>query len=110
MQNSIYGSFVTIQYHTKCTNPLYSKFTSKKNERLYVLLQPLPGHCLCSDSGHRQVFTSSCQYIITPNNVTISSTKNHRYGISQQIYQQNGSITLTTVSKLGDIFLTESQK
>ena len=30
MQNKIYGSLVTIQYHTKCTNPLYPKFTSKK--------------------------------------------------------------------------------
>ena len=30
MQNEIYGSLVTIQYYTKCTNPLYSKFTSKK--------------------------------------------------------------------------------
>ena len=30
MQNKIYGSMVTIQYHTKCTNPLYQKFTSKK--------------------------------------------------------------------------------
>ena len=30
MQNKIYGSLVAIQYHTKCTNPLYPKFTSKK--------------------------------------------------------------------------------
>ena len=30
MQNKIYGSLVMIQYHTKCTNPLYLKFTSKK--------------------------------------------------------------------------------
>ena len=30
MQNKIYGSLVTIQYHTKCTNPIYPKFTSKK--------------------------------------------------------------------------------
>ena len=27
LQNEIYGSLVTIQYHTKCTYPLYSKFT-----------------------------------------------------------------------------------
>ena len=27
MQNKIYGSLVTIQYHTKHTNPLYPKFT-----------------------------------------------------------------------------------
>ena len=26
----IHGSLVTIQYYTKCTNPLYPKFTSKK--------------------------------------------------------------------------------
>ena len=30
MQNKIYGSLVSKQYHTKCTNPLYPKFTSKK--------------------------------------------------------------------------------
>ena len=30
MQNKIYGSLVTIQYHTKCTNPLYPKFTYTK--------------------------------------------------------------------------------
>ena len=30
MQNKIYRSLVTIQYHTKCTNTLYPKFTSKK--------------------------------------------------------------------------------
>ena len=29
MLNKIYGSLVTIRYHTKCTNPLYPKFTSK---------------------------------------------------------------------------------
>ena len=29
-QNEMYRSLVTIQYHTKCTNPLYPKFTSKK--------------------------------------------------------------------------------
>ena len=28
MQNEIYRSVVTIQYNTKCTNPLYPKFTS----------------------------------------------------------------------------------
>ena len=26
----IHGSLVTIQYYTKCTDPLYPKFTSKK--------------------------------------------------------------------------------
>ena len=30
MQYEIYGSLVTIQYTTKCTNPLYPKFTSNK--------------------------------------------------------------------------------
>ena len=29
MQDKIYGSLVTIQYHTKCTNTLYPKLTSK---------------------------------------------------------------------------------
>ena len=31
MQNKIYRLLVMIRYHTKCTNPLYPKFTSKKN-------------------------------------------------------------------------------
>ena len=30
MQIEIHGSLVTIQYYTKCTDPLYPKFTSKK--------------------------------------------------------------------------------
>ena len=29
MQNKISGPMVTIQYHNKCTNPLYPRFTSK---------------------------------------------------------------------------------
>ena len=28
--NEVYRSLDTIQYHTKCTNPLYTKFTSNK--------------------------------------------------------------------------------
>ena len=28
MQNKMNGSLVTIQFHIKCTNPLYPKFTS----------------------------------------------------------------------------------
>ena len=30
MQIEIHGSLVTIQYYTKCTDPFYPKFTSKK--------------------------------------------------------------------------------
>ena len=30
MQIEIHGSLGTIHYYTKCTNPLYPKFTSKK--------------------------------------------------------------------------------
>ena len=30
MQIEIHGSLVTIQYYTKCTDPVYPKFTSKK--------------------------------------------------------------------------------
>ena len=30
MQIEIHGSLATIQYNTKCTDPLYPKFTSKK--------------------------------------------------------------------------------
>ena len=51
------GSLVTIQYYTKCTNPLYPKFTSKKLSWSQFLLKPLPGHCLCSNSDHRQKLT-----------------------------------------------------
>ena len=57
MQNEIYGSFVTIRYQNKCTNPLYSKFTSNKFNAYIFLLQALPGWCLCSNSNHRKVFT-----------------------------------------------------
>ena len=57
LQNKIYRSVVTIQYHTKYTNPLYPKFTSKKISFLYFGLQHLPGNCLCSIYDHRHVFT-----------------------------------------------------
>ena len=57
MQNEIYGSLVTIQYHAKCTDPLYPKFTCNKFCAYVFLLQPLPGNCLCSNSDHRRVFT-----------------------------------------------------
>ena len=30
MQNKIYGSLVSIQYHTKCTNPLYPNVHKQK--------------------------------------------------------------------------------
>ena len=30
MQNEIYGSLVTIQYHAKCSNPFFRKFTRTK--------------------------------------------------------------------------------
>ena len=52
MQNKIYGPLVTIQYHTKCTNPLYSKFTSNKIS-VYIFCCNL--YLVISD--HRQVFT-----------------------------------------------------
>ena len=74
--------------------------------RLYFVLQPLPGHCLCSNSDHRQVFTP----ITAPNNVTTSSTKMYRYGIPQPIWQQIGSKTLTATTKVGVILLTNSQQ
>ena len=46
--------------------------------------------------------------VIAPNNVTTSSTKMHRYGIPQPIWQQIGSKTLTTpTTKLEVIRLTD---
>ena len=60
MQIKIHGSLVTIQYYTKCTDPLYPKFTSKKISTQF-LMQPLPGHWLCSNSDHRQKITSIYQ-------------------------------------------------
>ena len=108
MQNEIYGPLITIQYHTRCTNPLYPKFTSKNFSVFYYLLQRLPGHCLCSNSDHRQVFTPIFS-VSVPNNVTVSSAKITRYGILQPIWQQIGSKTLTTTTKLGVILLNESR-
>ena len=40
MQNKIYGPLVMIQYHTKCTNPFYPKFTSKTFS-VYILAATL---------------------------------------------------------------------
>ena len=37
IQNKIYGPFVMVQYHTKCTNPLYPKFKSENNKCLYFV-------------------------------------------------------------------------
>ena len=73
MQNKIYGSLITIQCNTKCTNPHYPKFTSKK---ISVLFSPqqLTGHCLCSNSNHRKVFTLIFT-VIAPNNVTFLRQK-----------------------------------
>ena len=108
MENKIYGSLVTIQYHTKCANPLYPKFTSKKisdyilccNLYLvitYVLIWP-------------QTNVHTHLSVIAPNNVTTSSTKMHRYGIPQPIWQQIGNKTLTKNTKLGVIPSAESQQ
>ena len=41
----------------KIYQPLYPKFTSN-NLSVYILIQPLPGYCLCSNSAHRQVKSS----------------------------------------------------
>ena len=44
MHIEIHGSLVTIQFYTKCTDPLYPEFTSKKNSALnfcYNLYQGL---------------------------------------------------------------------
>ena len=61
MQFEIFGSLVPIQYHSKCTYHLNPNFISLIFVFFlcffFFLLQPLPGHCLCSNSDHRQVFT-----------------------------------------------------
>ena len=68
------------------------------------MLQPLPGHWLCSNSDLRQMFTPIYQPL-PPNNRTTSSPKMHRYGIPEPIWQQVGRKTLTTTAKLGTILL-----
>ena len=98
MQIEIHGSLVTIPYHTKCTDPLYSKFTSKKILRSQLLLQPLPGHCLCSNSNHRQKLIPIYQSLPLIMGQLLQQ-KNHGYGIHRQIWTQICSKTLTT-SKL----------
>ena len=51
MENEIYGSLVTTQYHVKCNSPLYRKFTSSKIAFI------LPVHaCLFSNSNNRKDF------------------------------------------------------
>ena len=73
-----------LQYSTTPNLPtLFSQSSQSKNLALIFLLQSLPGHCLCSNSDHKQVFTP-IMFINAPNNVT-TSTKMHRYSIPQPI-------------------------
>ena len=113
MQSEIYGSLVTIQYHAECINPLYQNFTSNRIRVYYILLQTWPGHCLFSYSDHRKSLSPIYQllHLITQ---TISLPKKteqicHTW-YPDTIWQQMGSKTLTTTTKLYVILLTESQQ
>ena len=117
MQNKIYGSLVTIQYHTKCTNPLYPNFTCKKISviifccNLYLVIAYV---LVLTTNKCSHLFISNCVHtylsVITPNNVTTSSTKMRRFGIPQPISLHIGSKSATTTTKVGVILLIESQQ
>ena len=70
----IYGSLVTLQYQTKCTNPFTLSSQAKKIASIF-LLQPLPGHIVLIPTTDKCLYTLLSE--IAPNNVTISSTKMH---------------------------------
>ena len=106
MQNEIYGSLVTIQYHTKYTEPLYPKFTSKIFS-VYIFAATFTWS-LHMFYLSPQTSVHAHLSVIAPNNVTTSSTKMHRYGIPQPIWQQIGSKTLTYTTKLGLIPLADT--
>ena len=57
VQIEIHGSLVTIQYYTKCTDPLYPKFTSKNFSTLNFCCN-FYQVIICSNSDHRQKLTS----------------------------------------------------
>ena len=84
MQNKIYGSLVTIQCHTKCTNPLYPKFTSKQFSiykfccNLYLVIAYVL--ILTKEKCSHPILS-----VIAPSNMTTLSTKMHRYGMPQPI-------------------------
>ena len=136
MQNEIYGLLATIQYHAKCNNCLYQKFTSNKI-RFYIfcckldlsVTFPLVPWIRCGAwldlflifalfltlvIAYFLILTTENFHthlsVIAPNNATISSTKMCRYGIPVPTWQQIGSNTLTTTTKLGVILLTESKR
>ena len=52
MQNKIYGPVPHQMYQ-----PSLAKVHKQEIKRFYFSLQPLPGHCLCSNFDHRQLFT-----------------------------------------------------
>ena len=74
MQNKIYGSLVSMQYHTKCTNPLYSKFTSKQFS-LYLFFAATFIKSLLMFKFRPQTSAHTHWSVIAPYNVTTSSTK-----------------------------------
>ena len=107
IQNEIYRSLVTIQYHAKWNNSLYRKVTSNKFCIIF-LWRTWPGHCLFSYSYRRQVFTpiyKSLHLITRP----FLQKNMCRFVISEPIWQHIGSKTLTTTTKLGVILLIENQ-
>ena len=83
MQNKINGSLATIQYPTKCINPLYPKFRSKIfsvnffRNNFYLVI----AYAVIQTTASVHIHLS----VIAPYDVTISSTKMHRYGIPQPI-------------------------
>ena len=84
MQNKVYGSLVTIQYHTKCANPLYQKFTSKKISCYIFAATATFTWSLLMFKFWTQKSVNTHLLIIAPNNMTTSSTKMHSYGSSSQ--------------------------
>ena len=96
-QNEIYGSFVAIQYHIKCANPLYPKFPSNKISiymfcyNLYLVIPyvliPITDKC-------SHPFISHCLKLCD----TFCNKKKHRYGIPEPIWQRIDSLTLTSIS------------
>ena len=53
-----------LRYSTTPNVPtLLTQNSQAKNLALIFLLQPLPGHCLCSNSDHRQVLTPIYQLL-----------------------------------------------
>ena len=77
------GHYGTVS-HRMCQHSLPKSSQANKLAFIYMLLQPLPVHCLCSNI-RPQTRVHVHLSVNAPNNVTTSSTKMHRYGIPQPI-------------------------